>query len=112
MAWCSEVVRLIQFQLTRPILIAAVTMLYVLVALPLPYFLIDHYSAIQAGDTNHSDVDIHAWLEWAAGSSLAASPPLSPPALAPVPAAPVTSVTVRAVLSDLVRYVRGPPSLA
>ncbi|MCP9471174.1 MAG: hypothetical protein NNA30_00365 [Nitrospira sp.] len=101
-----------QGRLTRTMLIAAVAMLYVLVALPLPYLLIDHYSAIQAGDTNHSDVDIHAWLEWAAGSSLSESPPPLPSSLAPLPASPIPSIVVRAVLPDLASHLRGPPALA
>jgi hypothetical protein len=101
-----------QVRLTRTILIAAVAMLYVLVAFPLPYLLLDHASAMQAGDKHHSDRDVHAWLEWAAGSSLAESPPPSPPSLAPVPASLVPSIRVRAVLPDLARYLRGPPALA
>ena len=52
------------------ILIVLIAGLYLLVALPLPYVLVDHYSAMLAGDAGHSDVDIHVWLEWAAGSSL------------------------------------------
>ena len=111
MAWCSEVVRPMQVQLTRTILIAAVTMLYVLVALPLPYLLIDHYSSIQAGDTNHSDVDIHAWLEWAAGSSLSGTVLIVPSVPAPSLSLTIPSVRVFSVLLGSVLHSRGPPVL-
>lgn len=50
--------------------VALVIGLYLLSALPLPYLLLDHYSAMAGGDAGHSATDIHVWLEWAAGSSL------------------------------------------
>lgn len=49
----------------RAILIVALVVLYALVAFPLPYLLLDHSSAMQAGDDHHSDRDGHAWLKWA-----------------------------------------------
>jgi hypothetical protein len=97
-------VRLVQAQL-----IAAVATLYMLVALPLPYLLLDHYSAMQAGDTNHSDVDIHAWLEWAAGSSLSGTLPVLPSVPAPSFSPSIPSVQVFSVLLGAVLHSRGPP---
>ncbi len=111
MAWCSEVVRLMQLQLTRPILIAAVAILYVLVVLPLPYLLVDHYSAMQAGDTSHSDVDIHAWLEWAASSGLSVAVPLLPSVMVPSRSLTISSPQVFSVLLDFTLQSRGPPVL-
>ncbi len=111
MAWCSEVVRLMQLQLTRPILIAAVAILYVLVALPLPYLLVDHYSAMQAGDTSHSDVDIHAWLEWAASSGLSVAVPVLPSILVPSRPVAVPSPQIFSALLDFTLPSRGPPVL-
>lgn len=111
MAWCSEVVRLMQAQLIRTILIAAVAILYVMVALPLPYLLVDHYSAMQAGDTSHSDVDIHAWLEWAAGSSLSGTGLVLSPVLVPSLVSANPSLQVFARLLDATSYPRGPPAL-
>lgn len=57
-------------RIRQSFLIALLVGLYLLVALPLPYLLIDHDAAMLAADANHSASDIHAWLEWAAGSSL------------------------------------------
>jgi hypothetical protein len=111
MGWCSEVARPMQVQLTRTILIAAVAMLYVLVALPLPYLLIDHYSAMQVGDSNHSDVDIHAWLEWAAGSSLSGTALIVPSVPAPSLSLTIPSVHVFSVLLGSALHSRGPPAL-
>lgn len=111
MAWWSEVVRPMQSQLTRPILIAAVAILYVLVALPLPYLLVDHYSAMQAGETSHSDVDIHAWLEWAASSGLSVAGPVLPSV--PVLSRPV-AISSPGIFSALLAFTlpsRGPPAL-
>jgi hypothetical protein len=111
MAWCSEVVRMMQLQLTRPILIAAVAILYVLVALPLPYLLVDHYSAMQAGDTSHSDVDIHAWLEWAASSGLFVAVPVLPSILVPSRPVAIPSPQIFSALLDFTLPSRGPPVL-
>ncbi|MCP9469151.1 MAG: hypothetical protein NNA31_04015 [Nitrospira sp.] len=101
-----------QGRLTRTMLMAAVAIVYALVALSLPCLLLDHAFAMQAGDEHHSGHDVHAWLEWAAGSSLADPPSPSLPSLAPVPASPVPSVVVRAVLPGLAHSLRGPPALA
>jgi hypothetical protein len=57
-------------RIRQSVLIALLVGLYLLVALPLPYLLVDHDAAMLAADANHSASDIHAWLEWAAGSSL------------------------------------------
>ena len=111
MAWCSEVVRRMQLQLTRPILIVAVAILYVLVALPLPYLLVDHYSAMQAGDTSHSDVDIHAWLEWAASSGLSSAVPVLPSILVSSRPVAIPSPQVFSALLDFTLPSRGPPVL-
>lgn len=111
MAWCSEVVRPMQAQLTRTILIAAVAILYVLVALPLPYLLVDHYSAMQAGDTSHSDVDIHAWLEWAAGSGLSVAVPVLPSVLVPSHPVAISSPQIFSAPLDFTLPSRGPPVL-
>ncbi|MBK9308839.1 MAG: hypothetical protein IPM58_17520 [Nitrospira sp.] len=111
MDWCSEVARRMQVQLTRVMFIAAVTMLYVLVALPLPYLLIDHYSAIQAGDTNHSDVDIHAWLEWAASSGLSGTVPVLPSVLVPSRSRTISLPQIFSVFLDSALQSRGPPAL-
>ncbi len=114
MAWCSEVVRPMQpmqVQLTRTILIAAVAILYVLVALPLPYLLVDHYSAMQAGNTSHSDVDIHAWLEWAASSGLSVAVPVLPSVLIPSPPVAIPSPQIFSALLDFTLPSRGPPVL-
>lgn len=83
---------------------------YLLAALPLPCLLLDHDAAMAAGDSAHSSVDIHAWLEWAAGSSLStghlvieASQPFVGPALVPQLQIPVTSPVASL-------WSRGPPS--
>lgn len=110
MAWCNEVVRPMQVQVTRVMFIAAVTMLYVLVALPLPYLLVDHYSAMQAGDTSHSDVDIHAWLEWAASSSLSGIGLVLPSILLSSDILPIPLAQEFSNLLLSVPYPRGPPA--
>ncbi len=112
MGWCSEVVRPMQVQLTRTMLIAAVAMLYVLVALPVHYLLVDHHSAIQAGDANHSEVDIHVWLEWAAGSGLFGTVPVLPSVLVPACSVTILSPHILSVLQDSTSLSRGPPILA
>lgn len=99
-----------QVRLTRMVLIGAVTILYVLVALPLPYLLIDHYSAMQAGDPNHSEVDVHAWLEWAAGSSLSGSVPVVLSVLVPLLALIIPSAVAFSILLGSTRRSRGPPA--
>lgn len=111
MAWCSEVVRLMQLQLARPIFLVAVAILYVLVALPLPYLLVDHYSAMQAGDPSHSDVDIHAWLEWAASSGLSVAVPVLPSVLVPSHPIAISSPQIFSALLDFTLPPRGPPVL-
>lgn len=110
MDWCREVARSMQARLTRMMLIAAVGTLYVLVALPLPYLLIDHYSAIQAGDTSHSDVDVHAWLEWAATSGLSGAVPVLPSVLVPLRSVTISSPHIFSVLLDSALQSRGPPA--
>lgn len=57
-------------RIRQPFLIALLVGLYLLIALPLPYLSVDHAAAMLAADADHSDSDIHVWLEWAAGSSL------------------------------------------
>jgi hypothetical protein len=64
-------------------MIVAMAMLYALIALPLPYLLVDHYSAVQAGDPDHNEADVHVWLEWAAGSSLSGTGLVLPSVLSP-----------------------------
>lgn len=109
MGWCNDVVKAMRVRLIRAVLITTVAMLYVLVALPLPYLLLDHYSAMQAGDTNHSDVDIHAWLEWAASSGLSGTVPVLPSVQAPSFSPSIPSVQVFSVLLGSVLHSRGPP---
>lgn len=97
-------------QFKQLILIALVVALYLLVALPLPYLLVDHYSAVAAGDTAHSAVDIHVWLEWAAGSSLSGGKlvvALSQPFVGPVtvPSPRMASISFIAPI-----WSRGPPT--
>jgi hypothetical protein len=65
------------------VMIVAMAMLYALIALPLPYLLVDHYSAVQAGDPDHNEADVHVWLEWAAGSSLSGAGLILPSVLSP-----------------------------
>lgn len=91
-------------------LIAAVAVLYAVVALPLPYLLVDHYSAVQASDADHSDVDVHAWLEWAAGSSLSGSGLVWPSVLLSSAILPIPSVQEFSNLRLSVPYPRGPPA--
>ncbi len=111
MDWGSEVARSMRARLIRAMLVAAVAILYALVALPLPYLLIDHYSAMQAEDPNHSNVDIHAWLEWAAGSSLSGTGPVLPSVLVPSLQVTIPSVHVFSVLLGSVLQSRGPPAI-
>lgn len=111
MDWCNEVMRWMQVRLIRAVLITTVAMLYVLVVLPLPYLLLDHYSAMQAGDTNHSDVDIHAWLEWAASSGLSGTMPVLPSVMVSLRPLTTSSPQVFSVLLDFTLQSRGPPFL-
>lgn len=111
MDWCSEVARLMHVRLTRGMFIVAVAMLYALVALPLPYLLVDHYSAMQAGDATHSDVDIHAWLEWAASSGLSGAAPVLPSVLVPSRPVAISSTHIVSVLLAFTLQSRGPPAL-
>ena len=99
-----------QARLIRVMFIAAVAMLYGLVALPLPYLLIDHYSAVQAGDPDHSDADVHAWLEWAASSSLSGTGLVLPSVPLPSAILPIPSVQGFSSLLVSVPYSRGPPA--
>ena len=98
-----------QTRLIRIMFIAAVAMLYGLVALPLPYLLIDHYSAVQAGDPDHSDADVHAWLEWAASSSLSGTGLVLPSVLLPSAILQIPPVQGGSSLLVSVPYSRGPP---
>lgn len=99
-----------QIRLTRMVLIAAVAIVYALITLPLPYLLVDHYSAIQAGDSNHSDVDIHAWLEWAAGSSLSGTGLVLLSVLNSSRVSTNPPLQVFARLLEATSYPRGPPA--
>ena len=99
-----------QTRLIRVLFIAAVVMLYGLVALPLPCLLIDHYSAVQAGDLGHSDGDIHAWLEWAASTSLSGTGLVLPFMLLPSTILPIPSVQECSSLLMSIPYSRGPPA--
>lgn len=47
--------------------------LYMSLACALPWLLLDHEFGIASGDPMHSQLDIHVWLEWALGLSIAAS---------------------------------------
>jgi hypothetical protein len=90
-------------------LIALMTSFYLLVALPLPFLLVDHYSSIAADDPEHSAADIHVWLEWAAGASLSGAALVL--ASAPLPAVPLAVVQVfipSVFLASALRS-RGPP---
>jgi hypothetical protein len=97
--------------LIRAMFIAAVAMVYVSVALPLPYLLLDHDVAMQAGDPSHSDVDAHAWLEWVAGSSLSGAGPVLPSALAPSLPVTIPSTHAFSVLLGSALQSRGPPAI-
>lgn len=99
-----------QVPLIRTMLIAAVAMLYGLVVLPLPSLLLDHYSAMEAGDPAHSDVDVHAWLEWAAGSSLSGTVLIVPSVPAPSLALIIPSAVAFSILLGSTRRSRGPPA--
>jgi hypothetical protein len=90
-------------------LIALVAGFYLLVALPLPFLLVDHYSSIAAADPEHSAVDIHVWLEWAAGASLSGAALVL--ASAPLPALPIAVVQalVPSVFLASALRSRGPP---
>lgn len=90
-------------------LIALVAGFYLLVALPLPFLLVDHYAGLAAGDPEHSAVDIHVWLEWAAGASLSGAVLVL--ASAPLLALPTTVVQalVPSVLLVSALRSRGPP---
>ena len=99
-----------QARLIRVMFIAAVAMLYGLGALPLPYLLIDHYSAVQAGAPDHSYADVHAWLEWATSSSVSGAGLVLPSVLLPSPITPIPSVQGFSSLLVSVPYSRGPPA--
>ena len=99
-----------QARIIRVMFIAAVAMLYGLIALPLPSLLIDHYSAVQAGDPDHSDADVHAWLEWAAGSSLFGAGLILPSVLLPSAILPIPSVQGEASPLLSIPNSRGPPA--
>jgi len=90
-------------------LIILVAGLYLFVALPLPYLLVDHYSAMLDGDPDHSAVDIHVWLEWAAGSSLSGKLVffVSQPFVGPstIPSCRISSILLASSLQA-----RGPPT--
>jgi hypothetical protein len=98
-----------QTRLIREPFIAAVVMLHGLVALPLPCLLIDHYSAVRAGGPDHSDADVHAWLEWVASSSLSGTGLVLPSVLLPSAILPIPSVQGFSNLLVSVPYSRGPP---
>ena len=100
-----------QARLIRVIFIAAVAMVYGLVSLPLSSLLIDHYSAIQTDDPDHSDADVHSWLEWAASSSVSGVGLVLPSVLLPSATLPIPSVQGFSSLLVSVPYSRGPPAV-
>jgi hypothetical protein len=110
MDWCNKVVRSMQVRLARTMVIAVVTLLYVMLLLPLPYLLVEHYSATQTGDSSHSDVDVHAWLEWATGSSLSGTSLVLSSTLLTSAILPILSVQGFSNLLVSVPYSRGPPA--
>lgn len=44
---------------------------YLVLAVPLPYVLLDHELGLLTGNPAHTTLDDHAWLDHAAGSGLA-----------------------------------------
>lgn len=92
------------------VMIVAMAMLYALIALPLPYLLVDHYSAVQAGDPDHNEADVHVWLEWAAGSSLSGAGLILPSVLSPSMLPMIPSVQEFFGLSGTGLRSRGPPA--
>lgn len=96
-------------RIRQSFLIALLVGLYLLVALPLPYLLVDHYAAMLAGDADHSDVDIHVWLEWAAGSSLSGGQIVFAVSQLFVGPAPVPQFRIPSVPLIVSIWPRGPP---
>lgn len=53
------------------ILLVGVLFAYVVLALPLPFVVLDHELGLLTGDPTHTTLDDHAWLDHAAGTGLA-----------------------------------------
>lgn len=97
----------------RPLLLLALALvagLYLLTALPLPYLLLDHDAGMAAGDCSHSAIDVHAWLEWAAGSSLLGDALVDTSALQPGTLVVIPPVWTSSFLFASALGSRGPPS--
>lgn len=98
-------------RIRQSFVIALLVGLYLLVALPLPYLLVDHYAAMLDSDANHSASDIHVWLEWAAGSSLSGETLVVFLSQAIVGSNSIPSVRAPSILLMSSRRSRGPPAL-
>lgn len=61
-----------QSRLHRILLIGAL-LAYLVLALPLPFVLLDHELGLLTGDPIHSANDDHAWLDHVAGDGMASS---------------------------------------
>jgi hypothetical protein len=82
---------------------------YLLLALPLPFILLDHELGLLAGDPTHTALDDHAWLDHAAGAGIASSDtatPLVDLVVSLVPAGVLSHESVRTYAPS----VRGPPA--
>ncbi len=55
----------------HPLLFLGVLLAYLVLALPLPFVLLDHELGLLTGNPAHTLLDDHAWLDHAAGSGLA-----------------------------------------
>lgn len=55
----------------RHIVLAGALLAYLVLALPLPFVLLDHELGLLTGSSAHTTLDDHAWLDHAAGSGLA-----------------------------------------
>lgn len=51
--------------------VAGVLLVYLALALPLPFVLLDHDLGLLSGSAAHTALDDHAWLDHAAGAGLA-----------------------------------------
>jgi hypothetical protein len=52
------------------ILLVGALLAYLVLALPLPFVLLDHEVGLLTGDPTHTTLDNHAWLDHAAGTGL------------------------------------------
>ncbi|MGB4069072.1 MAG: hypothetical protein WBK08_13660 [Nitrospira sp.] len=57
------------------ILLVGALLAYLVLALPLPFVLLDHEVGLLTGDPTHTTLDNHAWLDHAAGTGLASGEP-------------------------------------